>query len=154
MVSRECALWAWFKKARKEVPDLHMCRIENAVMSGMPDVEGHWKGCGQFWLELKSAARPKKSDTPIRFKIRDAQIAWLNRRWSLGGYAYWLIQVGSGFDRTIYLVPGLHGWSLQKGVTETRLSELACAAFSKHCSQKDILVRLFQCSNLSYRLVS
>ncbi|RUQ67313.1 hypothetical protein ELZ19_06975 [Brucella abortus] len=126
-MARETSLWTWLSRASKVLRDaLHMHRVENLVMKGMPDVEGFLLDAGQFWLELKSSERPARSETPVRFKVRgrEAQARWLNRRWNMGGAAWLLLQVGSGPERRVYLVPGCHAQEVYVGVNEERLAEL------------------------------
>ena len=126
-MSRESSLWSWLKQATRELREqLHMCRVENSVWLGMADVEGQLYGDGQFWIELKSSARPAKPETPVRFKVKDreAQVQWLTRRWKAGGAAWLLLQVGSATHRKVYLVAGLHAAEVYEGVTEQRLMEL------------------------------
>jgi hypothetical protein len=122
--TRESGLWRWLKDAKQELRDeLHMQRVENSIGGGTPDVEGHLFAFGQFWIELKSAARPK-SDLPIRFKVRDAQVEWMRRRAKSGFHRAWLLlQVGSGKSARRYLVPGRHAGSVRDGVTEAWLQE-------------------------------
>lgn len=104
-----------------------MHRVENATMSGMPDVEGHLLGGSQFWIELKSSPRPARETTPVRFKVRgrEAQVHWLRRRSAVGGRAWLLLQVGEASGRSIYLVPGTHAREVYDGVPERRLRELS-----------------------------
>ncbi len=126
-MARETSLWNWLKKARMTFKyDLHMNRVENSTMKGMPDVEGHLTWGNQFWIELKSAARPAKPSTLIRFKVKDreAQVEWLRRRRLVGGYAWLLLQVGSGGDRKLYLIPGEDAAEVYEGVKEMRLRQL------------------------------
>lgn len=137
-MSRERALWAWLAKARFVYKSrLHMNRIENPAGPGMPDVEGylareitrsgsrqqyaHVENGGQFWIELKSAERPKRPETPVRFKVRPRQIAWGLRRWAVGRCSWWLLQVGSGAERKIYLLPGDKGRDIARGMPEIDL---------------------------------
>jgi hypothetical protein len=128
-MAREKSLWSWLSGAIK-APSLFeridMNRIENAVMAGMPDVEGFVSGYGQFWLELKSSERPAKPSTPIRFKVkgREAQVEWLQKRWSLGGNAWLCLQVGSGGNRRLYLIPGCWAKKVYSGLTEDELQSL------------------------------
>jgi hypothetical protein len=122
-MARESQLWQWLAKARLYYKaDLHMHRIENSASPGMPDVEGFVRGFRkglQFWVELKSAARPARASTPIRFKVRPKQVEWARRRWAIGGAAYWLLQIGDGADRRIYLLDATHGRALQAGMLES-----------------------------------
>lgn len=150
----ERSLWAWLKKARLVFgAALHMERVENSVGAGFPDVEGYLQTDehgGQFALELKSSERPVRNTTPVRFKFRnrEAQIEWMAQRWRLGGNAFFLLQVGSGPDRILYLVPGDHGELLARGVIEAQLAVFALSAgvfAGKAISQKDILIRAVTC---------
>lgn len=122
--TREAGLWRWLKGARKVLrDDLHMQRVENSVGSGAPDVEGKLRGAGQFWIELKSTARPKR-DGPVRFRVRDSQVEWMRRRAAAGGRTWLLLQVGSGRSAERYLVPGEHAKMVQNGATETTLMQV------------------------------
>lgn len=137
-MARESGLWSWLAKARLHFKlSLHMHRIENPVSPGMPDVEGFLSieafahsppssarlSHGQFWLELKSASRPVRAKTPVRFKMRPKQVEWARRRWKLGGACYWLLQVGDGGARRIYMLPGHAGADIDRGLTEVELSK-------------------------------
>lgn len=131
-MARENQLWAWLAKARLHFKmKLHMHRIENPVSPGMPDVEGHLCGVGQFWIELKSAARPTRKKTAIRFKMRPKQIEWARRRWAIGGACYWLLQVGDGGNRCVYMLQGSYGGALAAGMTEDaiRAKDVLCYYF-------------------------
>jgi len=155
-MARESSLWDWLSKGRKELGDqLHVTRIENAVSAGMPDVEGYLKlpDCeGQFWLELKSEERPAKPSTLLRFKVRQAQVDWINERWAVGGNVFWLLQVGSGPDRILYLAPGPLGPQLQRGVTESELA-IECvryAIFKAPFHHEAIFKKAVQCRSNQY----
>lgn len=151
-MSRESSLWDWLSKARVMLGEaLDINRVENLVQEGMPDVEGHLRISpqlqGQFWLELKSEERPARSSTPIRFKVRDKQIEWINRRWAIGGNVFWLLQVGSGSERRLFLAPGPLGPQLQAGLCEAALA-VECARtgfFQGRISQKDVLKKVISC---------
>lgn len=124
--TRETSLWNWLKRSRLELEaDLHINRVENAVGSGMPDVEGFLYNHGQFWIELKCSERPTRSTSKLTLATRgrDDQKRWLTKRWGLGGAAWMLIQVGSGHKATKYLVPGLWADKVYSGVTEHDLQE-------------------------------
>lgn len=148
----ESSLWAWLKKARVQCGDaLHMERIED-LFGGIPDVEGylHLNRCqGQFWLELKSKERPWRETTPIRFplKKREKQIEFMGRRWAVGGNAFWLLQVGSGGHRRLYLAPGDMGPILANGLPEFELANHCepYGYFGNKVSPVDILGRVVTC---------
>lgn len=122
----ETNLWTWLKKARVSLGDqLHLTRQENLVMVGQPDVEGCLQG-GQFWIELKHAERPKRSSTKLRFgsPIKRNQYEWHEARSEAGGAVYYLISVGSGPDRAIYLIDWWRASDMMaNGVTETELTQ-------------------------------
>lgn len=130
-MTRETSLWNWLKRVSKDpdfgIAHLHMGRVENSVARGMPDVEGFLHGGNQFWIELKSATRPKHPQTPVRFAVRDreAQVEWLKKRCRLGGRAWLLLQVGSGPERRLYLVNGMLAKKVYAGVTESRLRSMS-----------------------------
>lgn len=124
-MARESGLWRWLSGARRVLgADLHMTRVENLIGSGMPDVEGCYQGT-QFWLELKSAMRPVRSATPVRFptKGREEQASWAISRIAAGGRVGYLLQVGHGHSRTIYLCPGRYVPLLHAGATEAKIAD-------------------------------
>ena len=118
MKTREASLWRWLRGAR--CAGVHIERIENSLSRSTPDVEAS-VGAGGFWIELKTAARPKKPDTPVRFVFQPGQSAWLARRWKLDCAAWLLVQVGDAR----YLVAGIFAEELQAGVSEKNIATLA-----------------------------
>jgi hypothetical protein len=110
-MARESALWKRIRdtaipalKATGHLVDLQ--RLENAVGTGHPDVEGCINGL-QIWLELKSEDRPVRPTTPIHPKCRDSQRDWHRDRSQAGCRINWvLLQVGEGRAARLYLVPG------------------------------------------------
>lgn len=98
-------------------------RVENAAVSGHPDVEGCIDG-RQLWVELKSCARPVRPDTPIRPKKRLSQEIWHRQRTDAGCRFHWiLIQVGEDRDGVLYLIPGKHYAAIT--VPEVQLAALS-----------------------------
>lgn len=155
-MARESSLWAWLSKVRLQCAgsvDIH--RVENACEEGMPDVEGYLKqdgAVGQFWLELKSEERPARASTPIRFKVREKQIPWINRRWSLGANVFWLVQIGSHAERTILLLPGPLGMEMQRGMLEAELMVAAVHTgiwTNRTADQRDVIRRAVTCRDSS-----
>lgn len=125
-MSREVRLWEALSKARYILRDrLHMNRVENTATPGAPDVEGFLEGMGAFQFELKSEERPAKGG-PVRFDMhrREKQIEYLRKRWAVGGACFWLLQVGSGSRRQVYMLEGPLGPRLKAGLTEEELMEL------------------------------
>lgn len=164
-MARESSLWAWLSKARHDFGStLHIQRIENFVGAGTPDVEGFLQTpemSGQFWLELKSIARPARATTPLRFPLKDRkeQVEFMRKRWEIGGNCFWLLQVGSGYDRVIYLAPGPLGEALRNGMIEAQLA-LACVdggifmnrgTAAKTFSAGEVLLRVISCRKSPFR---
>jgi len=124
-MARETQLWDSLSKARFVLrDDLHMHRVENIVSPGAPDVEGHYKFTSAFQFELKSEARPVRPETPIHFKMRPKQVEYARRRWLVGGAIFWLLQVGEGSSRRVYMIEGIHGAKINAGLTEVQLHAL------------------------------
>lgn len=153
-MSKESSLWSWLAQARTRVAGrCHLTRIENCISAGTPDVEGQVlladRLKGQFWLELKSNIRPARRTTPIRFSFRnrEAQIQWMKTRWDIGGNAFFLLQVGSNHDRTLYLAPGNAGRYLAEGMIESDLMIACCntGVFPSPISHEDLFRRIIQC---------
>ncbi len=102
---------------------LHMCRVENEVGVGHPDVEGCLDAY-QFWLELKSEKRPARPATTIKPKTRPAQKVWHEARAKAGSRTHFvLLQVGEASTAKLYLVPGI--WYDMVHVTEASLRDLS-----------------------------
>lgn len=102
----EATLWQWTSQARRVfLGALHIERLENMVGAGHPDVEGCLEGV-QFWLELKVAKRPARPTTKLRFgsPLRESQVDWAKKRIAAGGRVWYLIQVGGGPERQVYLI--------------------------------------------------
>lgn len=171
-MAKESQLWEWLSKAKLDTNHrVDMRRVEDAMAAGFPDVDGFaWLavGCGpsvvftpedpdgecsllSFKLELKSEKRPKNSATPLRFKVqkRFAQLAFMNKRYQMGEDAYFLLQVGEGAERRIYLAPGDIGARLKNGITEAELAR-ACVShghmFPGNVKPIDIIIGIARCS--------
>lgn len=107
-MATEKTQWQWLSNARRELgAALHMERIENMVGAGHPDVELCYAGV-QAWIEQKVAKRPARKTTVLRFgsPLRDSQKEWAEKRIAAGGRVWYLIQVGSGHERQMYLIRG------------------------------------------------
>lgn len=152
-MAREAQLSAWLMKARGD--DVQITRVENLCGAGFPDVDGY--AGGAFQIELKSTKRPARGSTPLRFALRgrEAQIEYLRKRWSLGGAAFFLLQVGSGADRVLYLAPGDLGDRLREGLTESELA-LECAPWGvfKRTTPAEVIKRVVECRSNPYRKLS
>lgn len=101
-----------------------MSRVENAVGTGMADVEACLDG-SQTWIELKCETRPSDPSTKIKARFQPSQIPWLKKRIKAGGRAFVLLQVGKGHDAERYLIPGDAAEILARGATEDKIKRLA-----------------------------
>lgn len=98
--------WKWLSKARDQMDlPVHIERVENIAGAGHPDVELCYMGV-QNWIEQKAAHRPARPSTKLRFgsPLRDSQVEWAKKRIAAGGRVWYLIQVGAGHERQMYLV--------------------------------------------------
>lgn len=131
-MARESTVWSFLEKGTKGHEEIHMTRIENAAGVSTPDVEG-CRLSHQFWLELKVADRPAKAKTPIRFKskLKTGQVEWAEKRIKAGGFVGFLVQVGEGSDRALYLLHGLDGARIAEGVNEEWLYKRNMLASTK-----------------------
>ncbi len=142
-MARESALWDRIRDTAipaliKAGHKVDLQRLENLVGVGHPDVEGCIDS-QQVWIELKSEARPKRLDTPIRPKLRASQSEWHTERAAAGFRYNWvLLQVGSGRTALLYLVPG-DRYDDIKAVTEFELTELS--VLSPTATPADVLLR-------------
>lgn len=122
----ESNLASWLRQQVKPLlaaKRLHLCRVENLVLPGYPDIEGCLDGKA-FHIELKGTLRPKNPGTPIRVKWQPGQKPWLKKRWSVGGSCFVLIRVGKGHYIRRYLIRGDQVGEVGK-VPESRLDELS-----------------------------
>lgn len=95
-----------YKTFKKNVPQPgdRLDRIENAVVTGMPDIN-MCIGGREFWIEQKSPKEPVRSTTPLfgsNHKISQEQQNWFLRQRQAGGKAYFLIVT----DKRWMLLPG------------------------------------------------
>jgi hypothetical protein len=119
-------LWQWLRAGLTPLiaqGRLHICRVENTVGAGYPDVEGCLDG-RTFHLELKGADRPRRPTTPITVRIRRAQVLWLRKRWAVGGACFLLLRVGQGRQVRRYMVRGDWASRIER-IPETELEELS-----------------------------
>lgn len=146
--TRESALWTAMHNGLKAMVrrgELEINRVENKARKSMADTEGHVArpGHGQFWIELKTAHRPARRTTPIRFVFQEGQSNWLSRRWEMGGNAYLLVQVGKAHERRLYLIKGCDAHLVEEGVTEDSLRGLSCALSDRPTFEQVVLEASF-----------
>jgi hypothetical protein len=109
-MSLEKSLWQRVRKGgvalRLLGHTVHLCRIENSVGVGNPDVNGCING-KVLDLELKSEDRPARASTAIHPKVKPSQSIWHHDRAEAGCKTAWvLIQVGDNAKAKLYLIPG------------------------------------------------
>lgn len=97
-----------YKSFKKNVvgPLDRVDRIENVVITGMPDVNFCSVGT-ECWIELKSPKEPKRNTTKLfgsNHKLSQDQMNWFLRQRNAGGKAYVLIVT----DKRWLFVDGLH----------------------------------------------
>jgi hypothetical protein len=165
-MARESSLWKWLSDARQTMRErVDLRRVEDSIGAGFPDVDGGALFPSSssfatledilvffpFKLELKSEVRPVRPTTPIRFKLekRRAQIEFMRKRYAMGEAAYFLLQVGEGADRLLYLAPGDAGERLRAGLMESELA-LLCATengmiFDKKAKPQNVLEGIQKC---------
>lgn len=69
----------FFDSIKRDLPQVHWCRIENAAGTGMPDVNACYMG-REFWWELKIL-----NSDPL---LRRSQVAWMTARHEAGGRVF------------------------------------------------------------------
>ena len=107
MRKQEQKLWDTMK--RQLTPsEFWMQRIENVMISGMPDVYVVSDAGRTAWVELKAPTRPKRDSTPLLGKSEGLSVEQIN--WHIiaarrGLRTYILIRCSLG---SVYLVEGKH----------------------------------------------
>lgn len=85
-------------------------RVENAVISGQPDVNGCLQG-EDVWVELKAPVEPKRATTVLmtsngNHPLLQSQINWFAKQRQAGGIAFILVRT----DKRMMLIDGTkHG---------------------------------------------
>lgn len=84
-----------YKTFKKNVPQLtdRLDRIENVVVTGMPDIN-FCSGGVECWIELKSPKEPVRTTTRLfgsNHKVSQEQSNWMLRQRRAGGRCYVLI---------------------------------------------------------------
>jgi hypothetical protein len=96
-----------YKAFKKNVPEPgdRLDRIENVVVTGMPDINMCIEG-KELWIEQKSPKEPVRSTTPLfgsNRKVSQEQRNWFLRQRQAHGNAYFLIAT----DKRWMLLPGI-----------------------------------------------
>lgn len=94
-------------------------RVENAVLSGQPDVNACLAG-EDVWVELKAPKEPKRASTVLmtsngNHPLLQSQINWFAKQRQAGGIAFILVRT----DKRMMLVDGTkHGDNFNKMTVE------------------------------------
>lgn len=86
-------LWALIKRRELGQEECRWTRIENAVGSGMPDINACIKGY-EFWVELKCPKVHKRETTPVfgsSHRLTPVQASFFYKQARAGGSCYLLI---------------------------------------------------------------
>jgi hypothetical protein len=92
-------------KANVPEPGDRLDRIENVVVTGMPDINMCIEG-KELWIEQKSPKEPVRGTTPLfgsNHKVSQEQRNWFLRQRQAYGNAYFLIAT----DKRWMLLPGI-----------------------------------------------
>ena len=146
-MSTETTLWNWLKNARKEANSknethlLHINRVENILVSGMPDVELCHKG-QQIWVELKVKAFPKRANTPIKIRFEPAQRPWIGRRTKAQGCAFVLLQLGKYPNRHFCIMSHKKSEYLEKGILLADLKKISDIYIENRISALELINKM------------
>lgn len=82
----ESNAWVTMRKyLLKKMHTIDIQRIEDKLMTGIPDVNCCWRG-KEFWLEGKNLDElPVRDTTKVKVGLRQDQLTWLLRRRESGG---------------------------------------------------------------------
>lgn len=93
-------------KRNMPYPRDRLDRVENAVVTGMPDIN-FCSGDVECWIEQKSPKEPVRSTTRLfgsNHKVSQEQMNWFKRQMTAGGNAYFIIAT----DKRWMLIGGEH----------------------------------------------
>lgn len=114
----------WLQPVFVREKGIHYTRIENSCSSGFPDLEVFVNGRA-FYIELKVCDAPKRAGNKIQTNgkdwIRPEQVAWLRKRWAVGGNAFILLRVKRQWENVDlhYLIAGEYAsWLRQRPSVE------------------------------------
>lgn len=125
-----------YKTFKKNVPQPgdRLDRIENVVVTGMPDINMCIGGV-EVWIEQKSPKEPVRRTTPLfgsNHKVSQEQANWMLRQRKAGGRCYFLIST----DKRWILVGGFLADQINS-MTVDELMEQAAWATTKPVRDKE-----------------
>ncbi len=121
-------------KANVPQPGDRLDRIENVVVTGMPDINMCIGGT-EVWIEQKSPKEPKRSTTALfgsNHKVSQEQANWMLRQRKAGGKCYFLIST----DKRWMLIGGFLADQINS-MTVDELMEQAAWATTKPVRDKE-----------------
>lgn len=121
-------------KANVPQPGDRLDRVENVVVTGMPDIN-FCSGGKECWIEMKSPTEPKRSTTPLfgsNHKVSQDQANWMLRQFRAGGRAFFLIVT----DKRWILISGAFADEINK-MTVAELVESARWTTTKPVKDKE-----------------
>jgi hypothetical protein len=126
-----------YKTFKKNVPGPRdrLDRVENVVLSGMPDINFCPVEGTECWIEQKSPLEPKRATTKLfgsNHKLTQDQMNWFMRQRTAGGRAFVLIAT----DKRWMLICGSHADHVNE-MTVAELEQLAIWKTSKPVKGKD-----------------
>lgn len=127
MFERE--VWAFIKKQEVNNKNARWMRCENAVSTGVPDINACVQG-HEFWIEVKCPKQHKRSDTPFfgsSHKLSAIQRSWMRRQKAAGGYSFLL---ACNESNTLLLDGGCLPSDLDKLTTAELSSHQSCVFYS------------------------
>lgn len=125
-----------YKNFKANVPQVgdRLDRIENVVVTGMPDINMCIGGT-EMWIEQKSPKEPVRKTTPLfgsNHKVSQEQANWMLRQRKAGGKCYFLIST----DKRWMLVGGFLADQINK-MTVDELLEQASWSTTKPVRDKE-----------------
>lgn len=124
-----------YKTLKKNLPEPRdrLDRVENAVGTGMPDINFCSEGV-ECWIEQKSPTEPKRATTKLfgsNHKVSQDQMNWFKRQMTARGNAYFLIAT----DKRWMLISGEHADDIN-GMTVDELLDVAIWSTNKPVKDK------------------
>lgn len=109
------------EKLKKWNPRCDVQRIEDKFSAGIPDMNAHVPGYGDWWIEAKALKEyPKRLVSFVQIGLRREQVIWLERRKRAGGQVLVLVRIGK-----IWAVFDNFFKTLEEGCTQIEFEDMA-----------------------------
>lgn len=120
-MSEASARSSFIEKLKKWNPNCDVQRIEDKFSAGIPDINTHVPGYGDWWIEAKALKEyPKRLVSFVQIGLRREQVIWLERRKRAGGQVLVLVRVGR-----IWAVFDNFFKTLEEGCTQIEFEDMA-----------------------------